>query len=113
MANGVRGAVDGVILKRVVGDAPVTQQRGFELEDVTHEVLAAGQLRGIARLDRASLVHQTSPAQAGRTLRDSTAFRLAVMEAVKPAALWLIGADERVPAMDGASRGGPKRAGNA
>ncbi|GJE78456.1 chromosome partitioning protein [Methylorubrum suomiense] len=112
VANGVRGAVDPVILKRVVGDATVTQLRGFELEDETREVLAAGQLRGVARLDRASLVQQTSPAQAGRILRDLTAFRLAVMEAVKPAALWLVGEDEAAPASAGARKGGPKRAGN-
>lgn len=90
VANAVRGAVDPVILKRVAGDATIAHLRGFELEDKAREVLAAGGLRGIARLDRTGLAEQTSPAEAGRILRDLTAFRLAVMEAVKPAALWLV-----------------------
>ncbi|MCJ2005546.1 chromosome partitioning protein [Methylobacterium sp. J-092] len=90
VANAVRGAVDPVILKRVVGDATVAQLRGFDLEDKAREVLAAGGLRGIVKLDRAGLAAQTSPAEAGRILRDLTAFRLAVMEVVKPAALWLV-----------------------
>ena len=90
VANAVRGAIDPALLKRVAGDAAITHLRQFELEDVTREVLAAGQLRGIGKLDRASLAKQTSPAVAGRILRDLTAFRLAVMEAVKPAALWLV-----------------------
>lgn len=90
VANAVRGAVDPVLLKRVAGDATVTHLRHFDLEEKTREVLAAGQLRGIAKLDRASLTKETSPALAGRILRDLTAFRLAVMEAVKPAALWLV-----------------------
>lgn len=90
VANAVRGAIDPVLLKRVVGDAVVTPLRGFEFEDKTREVLAAGQLRNIAKLDRAKLAKATSQAEAGRMLRDLTAFRLAVMEAVKPAALWLV-----------------------
>jgi hypothetical protein len=112
VANGVRGAIDPVILKRVAGDATVTELRGFEFEDVTREILTAGQLRGIGQLDRASLVQQTSPAQAGRILRDLTAFRLAVMEAVKPAALWLVGEDA-APAMVGPRKGGNRHASNA
>ena len=90
VANAIRGTVEPALLKRVAGDAQVTHLRQFELEDKTREVLAAGQLRGISQLDRTSLAQETSPAQAGRILRDLTAFRLAVMEAVKPAALWLV-----------------------
>ncbi|MFH6786761.1 chromosome partitioning protein [Methylobacterium sp. MA0201] len=112
VANGVRGTVDPAILKRVAGDATVTQLRAFEFEDVTREILTAGQLRGIGQLDRASLVKQTSPAQAGRILRDLTAFRLAVMEAVKPAALWLVGEDA-APATVGLRKRGSRHAGNA
>jgi hypothetical protein len=113
VANGVRGTVDPAILKRVAGDATVTELRGFEFEDVTREILTAGQLRGIGQLDRASLVQQTSPAQAGRILRDLTAFRLAVMEAVKPAALWLVGEDAAAPATVGTRKGGVRRGSNA
>jgi hypothetical protein len=90
VVNAVRGAVDPMILQRVAGGATVTHLRGFDLEDKAREVLAAGGLRGITRLDRAGLAAQTSPAEAGRILRDLTGFRLAVMEAVKPAALWLV-----------------------
>jgi hypothetical protein len=52
VANGVRGAVDPVILKQVVGDATVTHLRGFEFEDVTREILTAGQLPDPARSHR-------------------------------------------------------------
>lgn len=90
VANALRGAVDPVLLKRVSGDAVLTHLRSFDFEDKTREILAAGQLRGIAKLDRAKLADTTSQAQAGRMLRDLTAFRLAVMEAAKPAALWLV-----------------------
>src|SRR5204863_415361 len=77
VANAIRGTVEPALLKRVAGDAQVTHLRQFELEDKTREVLAAGQLRGISQLDRTSLAQETSPAQAGRILRDLTAFRLA------------------------------------
>jgi hypothetical protein len=76
VANAVRGTIDPIILKRVVGEATLTNLRGFELEDATRDVLTAGQLRGIPKLDRARLAKETSPAQAGRMLRDLTAFRL-------------------------------------
>jgi hypothetical protein len=90
VANAVRGVIDPALLKRVTGEATLTHLRAFVLEPEARSVLDAGQLRGIPKLDRASLSKETSPAQAGRILRDLTAFRLAVMEAVKPAALWLI-----------------------
>ena len=90
VANGLRGAIDPVLLKRVTGDAVLTHLRQFDLESKTREMLSAGQLRGIPKLDRAELAKETSQAVAGRILRDLTAFRLAVMEAVKPAAVWLI-----------------------
>ena len=112
VANGVRGAIDPTILERVVGDATVTHLRAFELEDETRGVLAAGQLRGVGRLDRAAMVKQTSQAQAGRILRDLTAFRLALMEAVKPAALWLV-EEAPVAGRAGTPVGGSKRARNA
>jgi len=90
VANALRGAIDPVLLKRVAGDAVITSLRGFEFEDKTRAILATGQLRGIAKLDRTKLAEETSQAEAGRMLRDLTAFRLAVMEACKPAALWLV-----------------------
>jgi hypothetical protein len=46
-------------------------------------------------------------------LRDLTAFRLAVMEAVKPAALWLVGEEVASLAAPRPEMRGPKRAGNA
>jgi hypothetical protein len=108
VANALRGAVDPVLLKRVSGDAVLTDLRSFDFEDKTREILAAGQLRGIAKLDRTALAEATSQAQAGRMLRDLTAFRLAVMQAVEPAALWLVGSEEtQAPAVP--TNGGPKR----
>lgn len=90
VANAVRGNIDPVLLKRVAADATLTHLRAFTLENEARSVLDAGQLRGIPKLDRGKLVKDTSPAQAGRVLRDLTAFRLAVMESVKPAALWAV-----------------------
>ena len=69
--------------------APTPPRISTSLTDTT-DMLNAGQLRGIPKLDRAELAKETSQAEAGRILRDLTAFRLAVMEAVKPAAVWLI-----------------------
>ncbi|APX85909.1 chromosome partitioning protein [Methylorubrum extorquens] len=90
VANEVRGVNDPSLLKRTAGSATVTHLRAFTFENEARTVLDAGQLRGIPKLDRAKLAKDTSPAQSGRILRDLTSFRLAVMEAVKPAALWAI-----------------------
>lgn len=90
VANEVRGAIDPTLLKRAAGAAKLTHLPAFTLEKEARSVLDAGQLRRIPRLDRAKLAKDTSQAQAGRILRDLTAFRLAVMEAVKPAALWVV-----------------------
>ena len=39
-------------------------------------------------------MREKTPAVANRMIRDLNAFRLAVMEAVKPAALWLVGSND-------------------
>lgn len=90
VANEVRGRVDPDILKRVADGATVTTLRRFDFEEATLPVLKAGQLRGIGQLNLEALKRQHGFAQAGRIARDLKGFRLAVMEAVKPAAIWFV-----------------------
>jgi hypothetical protein len=93
VANNVRGPVDRSMVDRIAGDAVVTTLRKFAFDAATSAVLQASALRGIRNIDRAVLIKEKTPAVATRILKDLAAFRLAVMEAVKPAALWLAGED--------------------
>lgn len=82
------------MLARIAGDAKVTTLRRFEFEPATSTLLQASALRGIRSINRQALIKEKTPAVATRILRDLTAFRLAVMEAVKPAAMWLVGSND-------------------
>ena len=93
IANEVRGTIDAALLKKAVGGASISTLRQFIFDDATREVLESRTLRGIPTLDKAKLVEDHKPALANRIARDLTAFRLAVMMAVKPAAEFLIGPD--------------------
>lgn len=93
VANELRGAIEADLLKKAVRDAKVSTLRQFVFDDATRGVLCACALRGVPRLDRAALVAEYKPALANRIMKDLTAFRLAVMMAMKPAAEFLIGDD--------------------
>ena len=94
VANDIRGPVDRDTLAKVAGDAKVTELRKFGFEAATSTLLQASALRGIRNIDRDALMREKTPAVANRMIRDLNAFRLAVMEAVKPAALWLVGSND-------------------
>jgi len=94
VANDIRGPVDRDTLAKVAGDAKVTELRKFGFEAATSTLLQASALRGIRNIDRDALMLEKTPAVANRMIRDLNAFRLAVMEAVKPAALWLVGSND-------------------
>ena len=90
VVNELRGPVDRELLAPVAGKATLTILKRFEFEPATLSVLAGTQLRGIPALDRRALASDFGPAMALRVMRDLTAFRLAVMQPIKPAATWLI-----------------------
>lgn len=91
IANEVRGAIDADLLKKAVGTARISTLRQFTFDDATRQVLAGTALRGIPDLDKPAMIKQFSPAVANRIMKDATAFRLAIMTAVKPAAEFLLG----------------------
>ncbi len=92
VGNEVRGPIDGDDLKKVAGKATITALRRFELGSATRSVLEASALRGIRALDRDALIRDQKAAPALRIIADLHAFRMAVMDAVRPAAEWLIDA---------------------
>ncbi|WP_246725376.1 hypothetical protein [Beijerinckia sp. L45] len=94
IANELRGTIDPGLLKKAAGSAVVEHLRQFMLDDQARSVLAASGLRGIPAIDKQALIKAYSPAVANRIMKDLTAFRLAAMQAVKPAALWVIDAVE-------------------
>jgi hypothetical protein len=93
VANEVRGLIDPDVLREAARGSAVTTLRRFDFDNETRSMLGASALRGIRSIDRDALIREKSPAVANRILKDLTAFRLAVMQAVKPAALWLIDAN--------------------
>ncbi len=94
IANEVRGAIDPDLLKKAVGTAKISTLRQFVFDDASRGVLGSKALRGVSNLDKSALVEEYKPALANRITKDLTAFRLAVMMAVKPAAEFLIGPDD-------------------
>lgn len=113
VANEMRGPVDESLLKRVATGAIISHLRRFEFEKATLSVLAGTGLRGIRQLDRNDLAKEVTPAKAPRVIRDLTAFRLAAMEAVKPAALWVVGEVGNGEAAKGGSGRSAKRGSSA
>jgi hypothetical protein len=90
VANDLRGLVDRAMVDKIADGATITTLRKFDFDHATSSMLQASALRGIRNIDRAALIREKTPAVANRILKDLTAFRLAVMEAVLPAAVWMI-----------------------
>lgn len=98
VANEVRGPVDAALLKKLAAGAKLTHLRRFGFE---RRALPLVQTLGFAlvpNLDEDALaVRLAGPegepdyALAGRTKAALDSFRLAAMEAVRPAAEWLVG----------------------
>jgi hypothetical protein len=87
--NKLRGDVDPAMLKRVADGAQVTVLPKFEFEPRTLGFLQATGLCAIPQLKTSDFQKEYGFNEARRMVSDLKAFRLAVMEAVRPAAVWL------------------------
>jgi len=87
--NKLRGDVDPAMLKRVADGAQVTVLPKFGFEPRTLGFLQATGLYAIPQLKAADFQKEYGFNEARRMVSDLKAFRLAVMEAVRPAATWL------------------------
>ncbi len=88
--NRLRGEPDHGFLKRVSDGAVLTTLAKWEFEPRTVRFLQAMGLAAIPQLKTADLQREHGFAQARRMVADLKGFRLAVMEAIKPAATWLV-----------------------
>ncbi len=88
--NRLRGNSDSTVVKRLAGDATITTLAKREFEPRTLRFLQAMGLVAIPTLKAADLQAEHGFAEARRMTADLKAFRLAVMEAVRPAATWLV-----------------------
>jgi hypothetical protein len=61
------------------------------MDEKAAAILQAGGLASIAKLDAKALSDKFGVAQGSRIRRDLTRVRLEVMQAVRPAAEWLVG----------------------
>lgn len=89
--NRLHGGVDAAWLKTVGNGAEVSSFEQQSLEDGADEYLQAGGLSVIAKLDPAKLREKHGIGSALRIRKDLERFRLEAMQAVRPAAEWLIG----------------------
>lgn len=89
--NRVRGPVDQKHLVRLADGASVSHLAEHVLEERAVELLQAGGLASVSQLDAAKLSKLHGVALGARVRRDLARFRLEAMEAVRPAAEWLVG----------------------
>jgi hypothetical protein len=87
--NKLRGDVDPAMLKRVADGAQATVLPKFGFEPRTLGFLQAMGLYAIPQLKASDFQKEYGFNEARRMVSDLKAFRLAVMEAVRPAATWL------------------------
>lgn len=88
--NRLRGNVDPAMLKKVAGDADITTLAKWEFEPRTVGFLQATGLYAIPGLKTSDFQKEYGFSEARRMVSDLKGFRLAVMEAVHPAAVWLV-----------------------
>ena len=98
VANEVRGHVDAGLVKKLAAGAKVTSLRRFSFERRALPLVQALGFALIPSLDEDGLAARLAGqdgepdyALAGRTKAGLDAFRFAAMEAVRPAAEWLVG----------------------
>lgn len=89
--NQLRGVVSKADLKKVVGDATLTNLREHRMEDEAISILMGTGLADIPRLDAVKLSQAHGLSLGSRIRRDLAALRADTMEAVRPAAEWLVG----------------------
>lgn len=87
--NKLRGDIDPTMLKKVAGDAEITMLAKWEFEPRTVSFLQATGLVAIPGLKTSDFQKEYGFNEARRMVSDLKGFRLAVMEAVRPAAVWL------------------------
>lgn len=88
--NQMRGAVDPGQLKKYADGVHHSVFAEQVIEDGAVKILQAAGLAAIPQLDPAALTKEFGLALGGRIRRDLAKFRLEAMQAVKPAAEWLI-----------------------
>lgn len=89
--NRLHGAIDPSWLKKAGDGATVTSFEQQTLEEGADEYLQAGGLAGIGKLDPEKLRQSHGIGSALRIRKDLERFRLEAMQAVRPAAEWLVG----------------------
>lgn len=89
--NRLHGGIDATWLKKFSDGAKATSFEHQSLEDGADEYLQAGGLLMIGKLDPGKLREKHGIASAVRIRKDLERFRLEAMQAVRPAAEWLIG----------------------
>lgn len=89
--NRFHGAIDPAWLKKTANGAKASMFAHQSLEDGAEDYLQAGGLAMINRLDPAKLRAKHGIGPASRIRKDLERFRLEAMEAVRPAAEWLVG----------------------
>lgn len=89
--NRLRGEVEAKTLAKIGTGATVTALAEQVMEEKAVEILQAGGLASIPQLDSAKLTERHGLALGSRIRRDLTRFRAEAMQAVKPAAEWLVG----------------------
>jgi hypothetical protein len=88
--NRMHGAIDQSWLKRSAGDAIISALDLQNLEPGADEYLQAGGLLKISQLDPAKLRQKHGIGSGLRIQKDLERFRLEAMQAVRPAAEWLV-----------------------
>lgn len=91
LENRLRGEVDPKTLAKLGTGATVTTLAEQVMEEKAVEILQAGGLSSIPQLDAAKLNQRHGLGLGSRIRRDLVRFRAEAMEAVKPAAEWLVG----------------------
>lgn len=91
LENRLHGPVDVNWMKRSSDGATISLFNQQSLEDGADEYLQAGGLAMIAKLDPAALREKHGIGSALRIRKDLERFRLEAMQAVRPAAEWLVG----------------------
>lgn len=89
--NRLHGAVLRSSLKKMAENVTVSSFEQQSLEEGADEYLQAGGLATIAKLDAAKLREKHGIGSSLRITKDLERFRLEAMQAVQPAAQWLIG----------------------
>jgi hypothetical protein len=89
--NRLHGAVDATWLNKTGDGAKVSSFDQQSLEDGADEYLQAGGLLMIGKLDPGKLREKHGIGSALRIRKDLERFRLEAMQAVRPAAEWLVG----------------------